>query len=362
MKKSYKEIKNLIQQDILNGKLKPNERLPGGAELCKLHQVSHMTMDRALRELASDGLLVRDRQRGTVVTDRTENCCGRIALLVPSLASDSTIPEMVEGVESVIKSKKYNLLLANTECSIESAKSLVKQIVSEGIKGLIYVPIGHAKEFERNAEVLRYLKEQHIPFVVAGHCDLPDVGKISSVSSEHFKAAKDLTNHLISCGCERIVVVGGQPNQDHLAIIEGYRSALINQGIDVSDKWVRLSDSDEMIRSEVKHLMSSLNPPDAIFALGDKCAADIISSLKEININIPDDVAIVGFGDAPVCKYLPVPLTTAHVQHREEGKLLANMLIGILEGEINKATQITLPCPIIIRESCGVSLNRAIPA
>ncbi len=356
---SYKEVKAHIQQNVLSGKLKPNHRLPSGAELCRSYQVSHMTMDRALRELVNEGLLIRDRHRGTIVTERAENYRGKIGLMVTSLSSKSTLPYMVEGVESVVRNKNYHLLLVNTNASLGVAKSTVRELVSEGVAGVIYIPIGRGKEFGKNADILNFLKRNYIPFIVAGHCNLPEVGEISSVSSDHFSASRELTEHLLFCGHRRIILMGGPPNQDYLAIIEGYRSALEGKGIAVSDDWIKLIASTEMIRSEAKHLMHSVNPPDAFFALGDNCAAEIISSLRESKLNVPGDVAVVGFGDAPLCKYLPVPLTTTHVQHREEGKLLANTLIGIIEGEIKKVTQITLPCPLVIRESCGLSLNRA---
>jgi LacI family transcriptional regulator len=93
--------------------------------------------------------------------------------------------------------------------------------------------------------------------------------------------------------------------------------------------------------------------PTAIFAANDAMAIGALSALHEAKARVPRDVAVVGFDDIPMARYMNPPLTTVHVDIGELGQRATQRLIGRLHGTVTNARQQTVPATLVIRRSCG---------
>lgn len=356
----YKDVKERLLQDILCGKYNPGDRLPTGKELCNSYSVSNMTVDRALREMVGEGLICRDRKQGTRVAEEGRSI-GAIALLIPTLSTLSTFPQLADGVQQALGEERFQLVLAQTNMDMDLTFEAVKSVVRDKVKGVIYIPANNSGSFARNAEALNYLRTHGIPVVVAGHCDLPGLEWLSGVSSDHFGGANAITNHLIRRGYRKIGLFGCMTNDDHKKIVEGYRRAMEENGLEIDDSWEDLFNPSLSVSARVKKYRHVAGEIDAVFCIGDHIAAEAIKGLLEMGVRIPGDVAVAGFGDHPICRYLPVELITVHVQHKEEGEVLAHMLTDLIKGNLQQPTRIELPCSLVIRKSCGVGQSQPVP-
>ncbi len=95
--------------------------------------------------------------------------------------------------------------------------------------------------------------------------------------------------------------------------------------------------------------------PTAIVCLSDGPACQLIEALTQIQIRVPEDIAVVGFNDyADECVPVPVPLTTVRVPLRQEGRMAAAIMLDLMEKRAAAPARITVPCELVVRESCGV--------
>ena len=358
MKKGYTQVKKIIQSEIFSGKYKPGSRLPTGAELCDAFNVSHMTVSRALQELVKEGLISRSRSHGTIVCEMSRTFKGEIFLFISTLSANSTFSDLASGLENVLNHNRYRLAIGQTNGDVAKTVNYAEMISnSPEVKGVIYAPIGNRNNWEQNDEVIKILKRHNIPIVIAGNLESEAINTYSSVSSNHYVTARQLVKHLICvCRRENIFLLGKIPNRDQEIIIKGFCDEMKTQKSEKPMNNVILLDSDHSMSAFLKRTMNSNLKPDAFFCLTDIIAMETVKTLEELNIKVPEDIAVTGFGDVPAGQYCSIPITTAKVKHKEEGELLAGLLIDIIEGMRKDKVNILVDCDLKIRKSCGHNL------
>jgi signal transduction histidine kinase/DNA-binding LacI/PurR family transcriptional regulator/AraC-like DNA-binding protein/ActR/RegA family two-component response regulator len=92
--------------------------------------------------------------------------------------------------------------------------------------------------------------------------------------------------------------------------------------------------------------------PDAVVAVNDRLAFGALQALRMRGVHVPDDVALVGFNNEPVCRLVTPPLTTVPLRMYERGRQAAGMLLALIEGE-PVPEQVSLSTRLIVRQSCG---------
>jgi LacI family transcriptional regulator len=100
--------------------------------------------------------------------------------------------------------------------------------------------------------------------------------------------------------------------------------------------------------------------PDAIFVASDMMAIGALKALREAGLQVPQDVALVGFDDIPAASAIEPALTTVRQPIERMGSMAVELLLSILEGpheEESPAHRIVLPTELVIRSSCGSGLN-----
>jgi LacI family transcriptional regulator len=103
-------------------------------------------------------------------------------------------------------------------------------------------------------------------------------------------------------------------------------------------------------------LMSLKNRPDVIFAANDMMALGCYDAALKKGLNIPDDIAVVGFDDIFISQYLNPPLTTVKAQIEDEGKKAAELLIEKIKSKStnNHPKKIKIATELVIRNSTKI--------
>ena len=91
-------------------------------------------------------------------------------------------------------------------------------------------------------------------------------------------------------------------------------------------------------------------PPDAVFAASDLMAVGALRVLREAGLRVPDDVALVGFDDSPVCRHTEPELTSVHQPIEEMGRVMADLLLARIAGR-GGAAETVLPTRLVVRAS-----------
>jgi DNA-binding LacI/PurR family transcriptional regulator len=173
--------------------------------------------------------------------------------------------------------------------------------------------------------------------------------------------------HLIGLQHRRIGCIGWVECTAVEDRLRGYRLALGRHGIPYDETLVRgILDGDRQNYAEVepasggyqemKQLLQLEHRPSAVFAVTDRLAAGALRAITEAGLEIPGDVALVGFDDVRYAADLD--LTTVAQPAFETGKTAAEILIGQIErgdhnGSEEKFQQVVLPTELVVRGSCG---------
>ena len=260
----------------------------------------------------------------------------------------SYVKNVLNGVLGACEAAGYTLILRPVAIAKnENLASQVKQFVDEAsIAGVVLpAPVGDIPE------VLEILREAGVP--IATITPMSSSEDTLSVHCDDEEATASLTSYLIENGHERIGFIKGHPA--HAASgkrLAGYKRALKDASLEYSGKLVRQGYFDfKSGRTATAKLLEGQQPPTAIIASNDDMAAGAIFEARERGLEIPKQLAIVGFDDTHVASHVWPQLTTARQPIEEMAKVATNLLIQRLSGRDVESPSELFNCEVIIRES-----------
>ncbi|HKV06657.1 MAG TPA: substrate-binding domain-containing protein, partial [Thermoanaerobaculia bacterium] len=176
-----------------------------------------------------------------------------------------------------------------------------------------------------------------------------------AINIDNYGGALALTRHLIALGHRRIAFVGGAPdNYDARERLRGYRDALRTYGGGAPEIEVPGDFSEESGHRAAGAILALDPRPTAVFAANDSMAVGLLSALQEAGVRVPGDVAVGGFDDIPVARFLSPPLTTVRVGIAELGALaMERLLAAVEEGDAFERRREVRPATLVVRGSCG---------
>jgi LacI family transcriptional regulator, repressor for deo operon, udp, cdd, tsx, nupC, and nupG len=190
--------------------------------------------------------------------------------------------------------------------------------------------------------------------IVAAYDELPDP-RINSVITDNLQAAERAVRHLYDLGHRTIGHISGPsrntfPNER----LVGYRKAMFEHRLEVREEWIFAGDYNmESGRAAASYFTSLKQMPTAIFAGNDEMAIGLIAALRKTGIECPRDISVIGFDDIGVAENYAPPLTTMRQPREKIGRIAAETLINILEGNVvsSDPVRVLLQSELIVRES-----------
>jgi LacI family transcriptional regulator len=181
-----------------------------------------------------------------------------------------------------------------------------------------------------------------------------------SIRIDNYNGAQAMTRHLIELGHRHIAFIAGpERNVDAAERLRGYRDALEN-GAKPRRKPIEIAGdfTEEAGYAAVTQILAMKPKPTAIFAANDSMAIGALHALREEGLQLPGEMALAGFDDVPIARYVTPPLTTVHVDIAELGRRAVEMLIAGIEGGDGSGSSELIATSLVIRESCGARLPR----
>ncbi|MCK5424066.1 MAG: LacI family DNA-binding transcriptional regulator [Emcibacter sp.] len=178
------------------------------------------------------------------------------------------------------------------------------------------------------------------------------------IGCDNLNSAYIATKHLTDMGHKKIAFFGiaTEHRPEFNQRYQGYVKALLDANLMVNPKLqIDADTSEEMGYEATIELLKSKLQFDAIFCASDLIAIGVINALKENNIRVPSEVAVVGFDNIPTATYTNPPLTTVQQDTMLAGKLLVENLLKLIRGE--DMDSILMPAKLIVRDSCGAKLK-----
>lgn len=236
-------------------------------------------------------------------------------------------------------------LVVTVDPDAESCGSWVRHALARGTDGLVSV-VGVP-----DAAARADLDRAGVPLVVVDPRTRVD-GGVLAVGATNFRGGLDATAHLVSLGHRRIATITGPQEQDNaVARLAGYRTALIQAGLPVDDELIRTGDYGVDGGFRAAGLLLRLDdPPTAVFASSDDTALGVLRAAREHGVRVPRDLSVVGFDDLPVAPWLDPPLTTVRQPLAELGDAAVTLVHRAREGARGPA-HLELATRLVVRES-----------
>jgi LacI family transcriptional regulator len=229
-----------------------------------------------------------------------------------------------------------------------SKRKLVNLIYEHRIDGFVTTPPLDADEFVSDMlTTYKMTQVQITPF----HLE----EKVPHIAGEDFQGAFAMTEYLLQLGHRRIAFFKGPRNmRASRDRTNGYAAALHAAGIEYDDELVRNSEwTFDGGYTLTKLLCEIVHPPTAIFAGNDQAAYGVIFAAQEMGLDVPGDLSVCGYDDLALSNNIWPGLTTVHQPSDEMIERAIRLLIGMLKGDAQTETIITIPSRLVIRGSTG---------
>ncbi|MFC1571778.1 LacI family DNA-binding transcriptional regulator [Candidatus Margulisiibacteriota bacterium] len=250
------------------------------------------------------------------------------------------------GVLKHAKKIGLNTIISSLE---QDEDTLPPMITKEIIDGLIIVG-------KLPREQILQIKQENIPLVLCGN-PTPGV-ELHTVVPDGRAGIYEVTKHLIELGHRRIATITGGPAFHPITSdrLDGYRFALAEANIRLSDKYIAKADfyKLETVQPALEKLLKLDAPPTAIVCACDAIAYAVIKILKEKGLKVPKDISVTGFDDIPFPEFIEATkpqLTTAHVHLEQLGEVAVDVLLEIIENPAKSAYRHTMPTQLIVRQT-----------
>ncbi|MCD4729095.1 MAG: substrate-binding domain-containing protein, partial [Bacteroidales bacterium] len=273
-----------------------------------------------------------------------------IGLIVADI-SNKFYAKIAKQVEVVASQHNYNLFFCSSDENPEKELELIDMLKERRVDGIII------STTQKDAIAFTQLKKEKYPFVLIDR-NLPKLSA-NFVGVDNYSGAHEATKHLIRNGYHKIGLLKISPA--HLSTIRerehGYRDALKKNGIRVNNKLIKtinFSDIRQTVRAVLHELIQPPFKIDGIFSVNNNITVACMEYLNEMNLRIPQDMAVVSFDDIDLFRF-SYPTITAVAQPVEEiGEVAVNILLDEINGISQEKKQVALPVKLIERRSCGI--------
>ncbi|MFD7154214.1 LacI family DNA-binding transcriptional regulator [Kribbella sp. NPDC059898] len=248
-----------------------------------------------------------------------------VAVIVPDI-TNPFYPQLARGMQDVLSPKGYQALICSSDAEPVSRREIVEQMLARRVDGIC---ISGYYDDHTDAEPA---VDAGVPVVLFGH-RAPYPG-ISTVTTDDVGAGRLATEHLLSRGRERIAFISGPsstgpsdvgPPADRVA---GYRAALAAAGIRIDDELVvHGAISREGGAAGMDRLLALDRPPQAVVCTNDFVAIGAMQEALDRGLDVPGDVALIGFDDIDAAALVRPGLTTMAVAIRRQGQAAAQLIL-----------------------------------
>jgi LacI family transcriptional regulator len=266
-----------------------------------------------------------------------------VGIVVPE-ATNSFFAQALAGIESVLRAGGHVALATSSGDDTARERDLVAACVRARVDGLILTPS------EAVPEEVERLAAGGLPVVLM---DREGGGAhFDRVVMDNYRSAFQATRLLIESGHRRVALVNGPRRVSTAAErLRGYRDALAFAGLPAVDDHVRSGPfAHEQGREATLDLLSLSPRPDAIFSSSVILTSGVLHALRERGLRWPDDIAVVGFGDAAWVPVMTPPLTVIQQPARQLGEVAARLLLAGT-GRPQAGQRVVLDAQLILRES-----------
>lgn len=268
-----------------------------------------------------------------------------IGVIVANILHDFST-RVIRAIEDYCHTEDYHVIVCNADDNPEKEKRYINMLRAKQVDGIILFPTS------KNKTLYQGLMKDEYPFVFMDRL-VPGVETDAVLLNNH-QAAQLAVDHFVANGYQKIAVLA-PPLFDQitprLERIEGYQDSLEKNHIRPNPLYA-INGALEKVEEQMKKLLLLPDPPEAILALNDRVLYQLLQYVKDQQIQVPQQVAIIGIDDVTFASLYTPSLTTVAQPAFDMGKKAAELLFEQFDHGASKKQVYRFAPEIIIRESC----------
>ncbi len=244
-----------------------------------------------------------------------------IGIIIPEIVHHF-FSSVIAGIEDLAYASGYKVIICQSNENVEREKVVLQALVDSRVDGVLV----SLSKTTNDLSHFKALIDDEIPVVFFDR--VPSELETDRVVADDFEGARIATNHLINIGRHNILHLAGPQN---LLIgtnrKNGYLAALKERNISINDELILHCDSREATIELEKRILELAPKINGLFAVNDTTAITAMQILQRNGYRIPQDIAVVGFGDGPNADIAYPSLTTVEQKGFEIGKEASRLLL-----------------------------------
>jgi LacI family transcriptional regulator len=276
----------------------------------------------------------------SLITRRTDT----IGVLLPDLHGEF-FSELIRGIDAAARASARHLLISSSHGS-EAEAALALRMLQGRVDGLLVMSP------DADSRVLAANLPATLPTVLLN--TRVASGSYPAFSVDNYGGATAMMRHLFASGRRRIAFISGPDNNfDADERLHGYRDAIAGRK-GASEIVLRGDFSESSGYRAGVEICEGNERPDAIFAANDMMALGCLFALTEKGVAVPDTIALAGFDDIPIARFVTPPLTTVRVRIADLGRRAFERLAELIaDGDDGAKSTERLDCDLVVRQSSG---------
>ena len=334
--------------------------IPTLEDVATLAEVSTATVSRAIN---SPGKVAPDTRRrvneAVAKLGYSPNFGARAMAVRRTMTIGAIIPTMenaifargLQAFQDELRTHGYTMLIASSAYRADTEEEQIRSLVARGADALLL--IGH----HRNPDIYKFLDAQNVPVLVTWAYD-PDADR-PSIGFDNKAAMQDMAAEVIKMGHRNLALISAETASNDRASARhaGILSAMHEAGLQPDDlHYVETTYGIEEGAVAFERAMGMMPRPTAVFCGNDVLAVGALRRARELGIQVPDDVSIIGFDDIELAQVAHPALTTVHVPHREMGRL-AGLALAQLLGKGIALKPVELRASLVFRDTLAPREN-----
>ncbi|MCB2359962.1 LacI family DNA-binding transcriptional regulator [Clostridium estertheticum] len=284
-----------------------------------------------------------DYQPNIIAQSLVSNKSLLIGVIITNI-SNPFFAEVIKAIEGEAAKYGYSIILCNTDGNLDKEKKYISILTRYNVDGILIVP-SNAKDsyFQR-------LRKMKMPVVVITQ----DIQGFSCVSISHYLSAKEVAKHLISMGFSKFLFIGAKEDEK----CKGFKDQIQYSGFNLDKDFFILGNNS--VNTDLKELLGNKLKAQCvgIFAYNDIEALIILHLLKEMKVEIPKRVALVGFDNTFISKEVSPTLSTVYQPIEEIGRQSIEILMeNICNNKDAEEKHIIIETRLVVRQSSVKSVT-----
>lgn len=359
----YNKVKGWIKSKILDGTYVPDQKILSESELMKLFNVSRHTVRIAIGELVNEGWLYTERGAGTFCSTRTINNPESIEIpqkkiaIITTYISDYIFPSIIRGAEAEISQEGYQVSLFSTNNDHKHERRILEAIISQRFDGVI-IEATKSATLNPNINYYLHLESIGIPYIMINSY-YEELEPINVVIDDE-KGGYLQTEHLIKLGHKKIAGFFKTDDLQGVKRMKGYIKALREHGLPINAKNIITYSTSEKLTKPTESLKGMLDDgmeqPTGLVCYNDELVMRLLDVIRQKDMNIPEDLSVVGFDNSFLAEITEIKLTTIDHPKSELGRVAAQMILEIIKKgktlkQGNQLQSVVFDTNLIIRNS-----------